>query len=199
MLTQQRAKIAQLIALTDVPLRWDQRRFTTTKKHARETERTAMSRSSGLVAALSDLGTDGAFESHGKVINESNMSNSSYQEDDARWCYVEHRVEVCVRWGDPQSSNIYILHRYTITHRRVFNIKSDYYIYYYNVIVCFMLVYVLYTQLVRVRGCVIITIYTAIMGCSRVFQVSNSLGLGRRLCMNVLLAMRILQDVLYTY
>ena len=30
-----------------------------------------------------------------------NMTNSSpsrpFQEDDARWCYVEHHVEVCVR------------------------------------------------------------------------------------------------------
>ena len=31
--------------------------------------------------------------------NETNMTNSTpfYQEDDARWCYVEGRVEVCVR------------------------------------------------------------------------------------------------------
>jgi hypothetical protein len=32
-------------------------------------------------------------------LNESNVTNSSphYQEDDARWCYEEGRVEVCVR------------------------------------------------------------------------------------------------------
>jgi hypothetical protein len=30
----------------------------------------------------------------------TNMTNSTpahFQEDDARWCYVEHHVEVCVR------------------------------------------------------------------------------------------------------
>lgn len=33
-------------------------------------------------------------------MNESNVTNSTprhYQEDDARWCYNEGRVEVCVR------------------------------------------------------------------------------------------------------
>jgi hypothetical protein len=48
----------------------------------------------------SDGGGGGVeLSSWGLEMNESNMSNSSphYQEDDARWCYVEHHLEVCVR------------------------------------------------------------------------------------------------------
>lgn len=44
---------------------------------------------------LTARGDDGSLDT-----NESNMTNSTphhYQEDDARWCYDEGRVEVCVR------------------------------------------------------------------------------------------------------
>ena len=51
---------------------------------------------------MSQGSVDMAVESDGGFLdcNVTNVTNSSphhYQEDDARWCYVEGHVEVCVR------------------------------------------------------------------------------------------------------